>query len=76
MNHQDILEGLGFNLEQRNDSAGWERWRHKLAPKHDQDFALIVYNDYDMDDTMEIAANMLRKIGQYQKIQQLTQYID
>lgn len=76
MNFEEILEGLGFSKEHENKEAGWTRWRHRLSDQYDRDFALIIYYDYDTDDILQAASKMLIKIGQKQKIDQISKYID
>ena len=74
MNNKKILEGLGFVHEY--DGTEWNRWRHNLADEHDKEFALIIWNSYSENDVLEVASKMLRKVGQQQKIDQITKFID
>lgn len=74
MGIDEILECLGFKHEMRGDS--WDRWRHELSDEYDKEFALIIYDDYDMDDALNIASKMLRKVGQKQKLDQISKFID
>jgi hypothetical protein len=76
MDHQEILKGLGFQKEHENLDAGWERWRHQSSDAYDRDFALIIYKDYSLDVTLRAASKMLIKVGQKQKIDQISKYID
>lgn len=73
MDREEIMEGLGFNFERRNGS--YEYWRHKTGPQTDLDFLLVLTDDYDCDDAMKLASEMLIKIGQHMKMEQLTKYV-
>lgn len=77
-----ILEGLGFELEFNTWSDDdyeyknkFMRFRHVLAPDT-RDFALIIYKDYNLELVLEETRQMLLKVGQYQKIQQLKSFIE
>jgi hypothetical protein len=74
MDQDDILYGLGFIRELKKDE--YERWRHRLSDNNDVEFALIIYIDNDIDDTLRLAEKMLRKIGQQQKIEQISKFIE
>jgi hypothetical protein len=74
MDQDDILYGLGFIRELKKDE--YERWRHYLSDNNDVEFALIIYIDNDIDDTLRLAEKMLRKIGQQQKIEQISKFIE
>lgn len=74
MNKTEILEGLGFKHEMRG--ASWDRWRHCFSGDFDKEFALIIYDDHNINDILARAASMLRKVGQKQKLDQITKFID
>ena len=71
--HIEILSGLGFIRE--HSGKDYERWRHELSEKYDKDFALVIYEDFDLEDILKCASTMLRKIGQKQKIDKLSKYL-
>ena len=74
MDNTEILEGLGFNHEMKGDD--WTRWRHELAEDYNRDFALIIWDSYSTEEVLAEASRMLRKIGQQQKMDQITNFID
>ena len=76
MGTTQILEAMDFVLETEHPDGKWMRFRHKLSDRHDRDFALIIYDDYSPEQVLKIASNMLRKIGQAQKMKQITSYLE
>lgn len=76
MGTTQILEAMDFVFETENPDGKWMRFRHKLSDRNERDFALVIYDDYTPEQVLKVASNMLRKIGQAQKMKQITSYLE
>ena len=69
----DLAKYFGFEVEY--ESKDWIRLRHRLAPKHNPDFALIIFKVVDMDSVMpnirDDITNLFIKYGKYLKIEEI-----
>lgn len=68
MTKDKVLEHMGFIKETSKDGQ-WSRFRHINAPDG-KTFALIVYDDSSEEEILQLASDMLIKVGKYQKIEE------